>query len=81
MFYGPEFEPYTAVSNVGFTSLVWSPCGANWPLNVQTAVAVVSDNATAHSGFIENDSADGNIKFVAGIQWRRCNPAAAAALA
>ncbi|PMD64412.1 uncharacterized protein K444DRAFT_555040 [Hyaloscypha bicolor E] len=67
MFHGPEFEPYTAVSNVDFTSLVWSPCGANWPLNVQTAVAVVSDNATAHSGFIENDSADGNIKFVAGI--------------
>lgn len=71
-FNGPEFQPYTVTSNVGIESLVWSSCGVNWPLNIGTAVAVQSINVTEDSGFIENDTDDGTIQFIAGVQWQRC---------
>ena len=34
---------------------------ALWPLNIGASIAVASDNATEHPGFVENATADGNI--------------------
>jgi len=73
VFQGPNTLNYDVPSDVGFTSVVWSPCGANWPLNLGTSVAVESVDPTKDSGFIENDTVDGNIQFVTGIQWRSCS--------
>ena len=39
---------------------------ALWPLNIGASIAVASDNATEHPGFVENATADGNIKFFVG---------------
>jgi hypothetical protein len=72
VFHGPDLNSYDVDSAVGFASLVWSECGANWPLNIEASVTVASNNPSEHAGFIENDSADGSIKFIAGIQWRGC---------
>jgi hypothetical protein len=62
VFQGPDILNYNVPSAVGFTSIVWSPCGANWPLNIGTSVAVASNDPTTDSGFIENDTAEGRWK-------------------
>jgi len=53
------------------TSIVWSPCGANGLLNVNSQVQLTSNNASA-TGLLTTDSIDLSFKTVVYIQWRTC---------
>lgn len=68
---GPVNNFFTAASNIGVTSVVWSPCGATWPLNIRTSISVSSSNPSAR-GLFEDDSLDTSIEYVTGVSWRRC---------
>jgi hypothetical protein len=70
-FNGPLSGNYVIEDDVAFTSTVWSPCGANLPLNIKSQVSLASNDPKAR-GLITDDSVDSNIKFITGIQWRRC---------
>lgn len=69
-FYGPRVGDYMARDNVGITSLVWSPCGVNRALNVNTSVRVAAP--WGRRALATVDSLDGEFKLRYWVQWRRC---------
>lgn len=69
-FSGPRVGDYTVRDLIGVTSMVWSPCGINRALNVNTSVRVAA--AGGRRAFATVDSIDGEFKLLYGIQWRRC---------
>jgi hypothetical protein len=70
-FKGPFSDNYVIEDDVAFTSTVGSPCGANLPLNIKSRISRASSDPKA-KGLITDDSVNGNIKFITGMQWRRC---------
>jgi hypothetical protein len=70
-FKGPVDGNYEAVDNVDVTSTVWSPCGAPAALNINSQVRLTTSSTTAQ-GQITDDSIDGKITFVVGVQWQKC---------
>ncbi|CAG8962361.1 hypothetical protein HYFRA_00014158 [Hymenoscyphus fraxineus] len=70
-FRGPIDGNYEAVDNVDLTSTIWSPCGASAALNINSQVRLTSSTA-AGRGQITDDSIDGKITFVVGVQWQKC---------
>lgn len=68
---GPKDSDYHIRDTLGLSSLVWSPCGVNRAVNINTQVRA---NATGgRRALMTLDSIDGELKHVYGIQWRRCN--------
>jgi hypothetical protein len=70
-FYGPQNQDYFISNDVVAASQVWSPCGADTNLRVN------SDLMTQTNGYRENtlstvDSADIKAGLVYHVQWRRC---------
>jgi len=72
-FVGPTSGDYEVTDSVPFSSTVWSPCGAALPLNINSQVRLTSNTATA-SGQLTDDSVDGKIQYVVGVQWQACKP-------
>jgi len=70
-FKGPLSQDYEVADNVTLTSTLFSPCGAQAALNVNSAVALTSSVASA-SGEITDDTIDGQITFIVGVQWQTC---------
>jgi hypothetical protein len=73
--FGPYENDYVYNDKVGIASAVWSPCGVERALNINTAIRVSNTNARAYphaQGLITNDSIDGQITQVWGLTWRRC---------
>ena len=70
-FNGPLSQDYEVQDNVSLSSVVWSPCGAPVALNIDSAVSLVTSSSTAQ-GEITDDSIDGKITFIAGVQWQKC---------
>ncbi|KAH8654962.1 hypothetical protein BGZ60DRAFT_151440 [Tricladium varicosporioides] len=70
-FKGPIAKNYAIEDNVAVTSTVWSPCGANLPINIKSQIALTSSSSTA-KGLLTTDSADGTVTWVTGISWRKC---------
>jgi hypothetical protein len=62
---------YLITDNVPFTSTVWSPCGTALPLNINSQVRLTSTSPSA-TGLLTDDSIDGHITYVVGIQWQKC---------
>lgn len=52
-------------------SVIWSPCGSPVALNIDSQVRLQTSSTTA-SGQITDDSEDGKITFVVGVQWQQC---------
>jgi len=69
-FSGPDVEDYTKPGAVKLSSVVWSPCGASTALNIDSSVRLTATGSG--TGQITDDSADGKIQFVVGIQWKTC---------
>ncbi len=72
---GPFENDYVYNDNIGLSSAVWSACGVERALNINTKIRVSNSNSSAYPnarGLITNDSIDGQIKQVWGITWRRC---------
>ncbi|KAF4615553.1 hypothetical protein G7Y89_g15308 [Cudoniella acicularis] len=70
-FKGPIDGNYEAVDNVNLASTVWSPCGSTAALNINSQVRLTA-NSSSINGFITDDSIDGKITFVVGLQWQKC---------
>ncbi|MFW7377775.1 MAG: DUF4360 domain-containing protein [Oligoflexus sp.] len=71
---GDIYGPFSFTQKVGITSLVWSRCGVQRALNVNTSMAVSVDrrNHADAEAFIGTDSIDGNFKQKFALMWRRC---------
>jgi hypothetical protein len=70
-FTGPTTGDYLISDNIPFTSTIWSPCGAALPLNVNSQVRLTSTNPQA-TGLMTEDSIDGKVTFIVGVQWQSC---------
>ena len=70
-FNGPVDGDYEVIDDIPLTSVVWSPCGAPVPLNIDSQVRLSTSSTTA-SGEITDDSTDGKITFIVGVQWQKC---------
>lgn len=72
---GPFESDYVYSDTIGIQTNVWSPCGVDRALNLNTKIRVSNSNPTLYpnsTGLITNDSIDGQITQVFGITWRRC---------
>jgi hypothetical protein len=67
-FKGPTDGDYEITDSIPFTSTVWSPCGAALPLNIDSQVRLSSTVSTA-TGELTEDSVDGHVTFIVGVQW------------
>ena len=70
-FYGSMDDDYEIHDTVAASALVWSPCGANRSLNINTQVRLASRKRGA-TGIITMDSVDGQVTQLYGIKWKRC---------
>lgn len=69
---GPQARDYQIRDTLGVTALVWSPCGAQRALNMNTEVRIDNTRNRNLSSIMTIDSIDGQFKHIYGIQWRRC---------
>ncbi|EER29982.1 hypothetical protein D8B26_007256 [Coccidioides posadasii str. Silveira] len=53
------------------TSTVWSPCGANGALNINSQIRLTSSDRNAQ-GIMTNDSLDASFKQIVHFRWREC---------
>jgi hypothetical protein len=67
--FGYTDSDYTLANNIGVEALVWSPCGADTTLRVNSGMMVRSTRGQALATV---DSADFNAGIVYQIQWKRC---------
>ena len=51
--------------------MVWSPCGEQAMLNINSAIALTSSNSTGQ-GLLTNDSVDLSFTQEIYIQWQKC---------
>lgn len=72
-FKGPTNGDYAISDQIPFTSTIWSPCGASLPLNINSQVRLTSTKSGA-SGLLTQDSIDGKVTYVVGVQWQKCTP-------
>lgn len=71
-FLGPVNDSYTLTDELIASTLVWTPCGANVNLRVNTSLMARS-NARSEQTLATVDSADISSGLVYHLQWRRCN--------
>jgi len=70
-FAGPKDGDYEVTDDLPLSSVVWSPCGASAALNINSQVRLTA-NKTSEQGYITDDSIDGKITFIVGVQWQKC---------
>ncbi len=70
-FVGGTNSPYELTSRLGAEALVWSACGADVNLRVNTSMLVQS-NSSYEDALATVDSADVTAGLVYHFQWRRC---------
>jgi len=71
-FHGPKIDNYLITENFVVESLVWSPCGFNYPLNINSQVYLTSTNPNAN-GLLTTDSTDFKFTEIFHLQWRQCH--------
>ncbi len=71
-FLGPSSDTYNLTSQLTAEQVVWSPCGADTNLRVNTSL-LVQTNAGREQALASVDSADITAGIVYQIQWRQCN--------
>jgi hypothetical protein len=71
-FAGPMDKDYLITDTVPFDSTVWSPCGKDGALNINTQVRVDNSGRSGGQGQLTTDSIDGKVSFVFGMSWRKC---------
>ena len=71
--FGPVNRDYQIRDTLGISSVVWSPCGMQRALNINTQIRLSANNA-ASRGLITTDSIDGQLKtlYRYGLTWQRC---------
>jgi hypothetical protein len=69
---GPVDQDYQLEDVLGISALVWSPCGAQRSLNINTEVRADNSLNPAGNGLITTDSIDGTFKTIFALQWTHC---------
>ena len=54
------------------TSVVWSPCGENGALNINSQIRLTSTNERAR-GLLTADSLDASFRQLVHIKWQECH--------
>lgn len=70
-FVGPLTGDYLKHDEADSTSVVWSPCGANGMLNINSQVRLSSTVSSA-TGLLTTDSTDLKFTQVVYVQWQKC---------
>ncbi|AFY02474.1 DUF4360 domain-containing protein [Bdellovibrio bacteriovorus] len=70
-FMGPVNDSYTISDGLIASTMVWTPCGANVNLRVNTSMMAKS-NARGEQTLATVDSADISSGLIYHLQWRRC---------
>jgi len=70
-FIGPVNGDYLKHDTADSTSIIWSPCGAQGMLNINSQVRLSSSNSTA-TGLLTTDSTDLKFTQVVYVQWQTC---------
>ncbi|EWC46201.1 hypothetical protein DRE_04579 [Drechslerella stenobrocha 248] len=68
--YGPINKDYVYTDNVENTSNVWSPCGTEGYLNINSQVRITGD--LSQSALLTTDSIDGKFTQVCYLKWQKC---------
>ncbi|PSN65145.1 hypothetical protein BS50DRAFT_496989 [Corynespora cassiicola Philippines] len=71
-FVGPLNGDYLKHDEADSTSIVWSPCGAEGMLNINSQVRMTTSNTSAN-GLLTTDSTDLKFTQVVYVQWQKCN--------
>jgi len=68
---GPKTSDYLVNDELAVESIVWSPCGATLPININSQIRLTSSVPTA-SGLLTTDSTDFKFHQIFHLQWRKC---------
>lgn len=71
-FYGPLEKDYFVRDTLSLESAVWSPCGAQRSLNINSQVRLDNQRAPMNSGLLTTDSIDGTFETKLYLMWRPC---------
>lgn len=69
-FRGPMAKDYQIRDTLGLAAAVYSPCGVNRALNLNTQVRVQTSGS--QQALMTLDSIDGQLTHKYGLQWQRC---------
>jgi len=69
---GPYDDNYQKTDQFGVTSTVWSPCGVEGLLNINSEVRI-SAAQSSNSNLLTVDSTDLSFKQIHHLQWQKCN--------
>jgi hypothetical protein len=69
---GPFDDNYIKTDQFGVTSTVWSPCGVEGLVNINSEVRV-SPLSTSNKNLLTVDSTDLSFKQIHYLQWQKCN--------
>ncbi|KAG5289421.1 secreted protein [Histoplasma ohiense] len=69
---GPMEKDYLLHDETDHASTVWSPCGANGALNVNSQIRLTSNNRNAR-GVLTTDSIDASFRQIVHFRWQKCN--------
>ncbi|KAF3919372.1 hypothetical protein ABW21_db0205176 [Orbilia brochopaga] len=69
---GPYATDYLFTDKIDTTSTVWSPCGIEGLLNINSQVRITGD--LSKPGQMTTDSIDGSFKQILAVQWQKCKP-------
>jgi uncharacterized protein DUF4360 len=70
---GPRVGDYQIRDSLPLDAVVWSPCGANRALIINSAIRLVNSSGNYNAqGLMTTDSIDGKVIHIYGLQWRRC---------
>jgi hypothetical protein len=70
---GPRVGDYQIRDSLGIDALVWSPCGAQRALIINSSVRLVNHSGSSSArGVMTTDSINGTVKHIYSLQWRRC---------
>jgi len=70
-FIGPVTGDYLKHDQADSTSVVWSPCGAEGLLNINSQIRLTATNTSA-TGLLTTDSTDLKFSQVVYVQWQAC---------
>ncbi len=69
---GPYDDSYMFQDSVGIADLVWSPCGVQRTLNIDSRINVQNNQAKSGTGYVNTSSVNGSIQLRFRLSWRRC---------
>jgi hypothetical protein len=71
-FRGPMDQNYQFRDTLGLSAVVWSPCGAQRALNINSELRLDNSQAPGRQGMLTNDSIDGALSLIYGFKWTNC---------